>query len=453
MFAEHSPRVVFYCIQHHMHYFNGRVYTYSTGLRQHLYMNDPELVKELNVTNTLSLGKVSYVAEKLRPILGRGVITSNGPHWAYQRRIIAPEFFMNKVKGMVGLIVESTMPMLKRWEETMMVASEGMWSEIRVDEELREVSADVISRACFGTSFARGKEIFSKLRSLQKAVTRKGILFGLDGFSDMAVFGSKKSKELGKRVESLIWETVQRREKEHVHEKDLMQLILEGACGEAGDTTGNEISYKSFVVDNCKNIYFAGHETTAVAASWCLMLLALNPNWQNLIREEVFRTCENGIPDAESIAHLKTVTMVIQETLRLYPPAAFVSREALADTRLGSLVVPKGVCIWTLIPTLHRDPEIWGDDANEFRPERFQEGVSRACKHPHAFAPFGLGTRLCLGKNLGMVELKVLISLLVSRFSFTLSPSYRHSPVFRMLVEPQHGVLLRVSRPNPNLGS
>ncbi|KFK27760.1 hypothetical protein AALP_AA8G425600 [Arabis alpina] len=431
----------------------GRVYTYSTGMKQHLYMNHPEMVKELNLANTLNLGKVSYVTKRLKSILGRGVITSNGPHWAHQRRIIAPEFFLDKAKGMVGLMVESAMPMISKWEEMVKRGEGEMVCDIRVDEDLRAASADVISRACFGSSFSKGKEIFSKLRCLQKAITDHNILFSLNGFTDI-VFGTKKLAngkidELEKHVESLIWETVKEREKECEgdHKKDLMQLILEGAMSSCdGNLEDKSSSYKSFVVDNCKSIYFAGHETTAVAVSWCLMLLGLNPSWQTRIRDEVFRFCKNGIPDADSISNLKTVTMVIQETLRLYPPAAFVSREALADTKLGSLIVPKGVCIWTLIPTLHRDPEIWGADANEFKPERFSEGVSKACKYPQSFVPFGLGTRLCLGKNFGMMELKVLVSLIVSRFSFTLSPTYQHSPVFRMLVEPQHGVVIRVIR-------
>lgn len=132
--------------------------------------------------------------------------------------------------------------------------------------------------------------------------------------------------------------------------------------------------------------------------------------------------------------------MVIQEALRLYPPAAFVSREALGDTQIGNIFVPKGVCLWTLIPTLHRDPEIWGPDANEFKPERFAGGVSKACKLPQAYIPFGVGPRLCLGKNFAMAQLKVVLSLVVSKFSLSLSAKYRHSPTYRMIVEPEHGV-------------
>lgn len=138
--------------------------------------------------------------------------------------------------------------------------------------------------------------------------------------------------------------------------------------------------------------------------------------------------------------------MVIQEVMRLYPPAAFVSREALQDTQIGHIVVPKGVCLWTLIPTLHRDPDIWGRDANEFKPERFQNGVSGACKLPQVYIPFGLGPRLCLGRNFAMVQLKVVISLIISKFRFSLSPKYKHSPAYRMIVEPGQGVHILVER-------
>lgn len=140
------------------------------------------------------------------------------------------------------------------------------------------------------------------------------------------------------------------------------------------------------------------------------------------------------------------VTIVIHEVLRLYPPAAFVSREALEDTQVGNITVPKGVCLWTLIPTLHRDQNIWGPDANEFKPERFTNGVSKACKFPQAYIPFGLGPRLCLGRNFAMVQLKIVLCLVISKFTLSLSPTYRHCPAYRMIVEPGSGVHLLIRR-------
>ncbi|KAE9465087.1 hypothetical protein C3L33_02996, partial [Rhododendron williamsianum] len=431
----------------------GPVFTYSTGNKQHLYMNHPELVKEMSQSISLELGKPSYVTKRLEPMLGNGILRSNGQFWARQRKIVAPEFFMDKVKGMVGLMLVSAQPLLRKWEGCI-DAQGGLVAEIRVDEDLRCLSADVISRACFGSSYSKGKLIFSKLRLLQKTISIQSVLFGVPTFGSRFL-PTRKQKEMSnleREIESLIWEAVKEREQECLGapsaEKDLMQMILEGAIVNGTHSSGvsRDFSSKRFIVDNCKNIYFAGHEATAVAASWCLMLLALHPDWQARVREEAAQVCQGGLIDAESLSKMKTVTMVIQEALRLYPPAAFVSREALDETQIGHISVPKGVCTWTLIPTLHRDPDIWGSDANEFKPERFANGVSGACKIPQTYVPFGLGPRLCLGRNFAMVELKLVLALVVSKFTFSLSPKYRHSPVFRMIVEPGDGLHILIQR-------
>jgi cytochrome P450 len=138
--------------------------------------------------------------------------------------------------------------------------------------------------------------------------------------------------------------------------------------------------------------------------------------------------------------------MVINESLRLYPPVPVMSREALRDMKFGNINVPKGVTVWTLLVALHQDPDIWGPDANNFNPERFSNGVSGACKLPYVYMPFGVGPRTCLGQNFAMAELKILLALIVSRFSLSLSPKYKHSPVLRLVTEPEHGVNLLVKR-------
>ncbi|KAH0702385.1 hypothetical protein KY290_017675 [Solanum tuberosum] len=401
----------------------------------------------MNQSISLDLGKPSYVTKRLAPMLGNGILRSNGHIWAMQRKIVAPEFFMDKVKGMVSLMLQSAALLTMKWDERI-EAEGGKMAEISVGEDLRSLSADVISRACFGSSYFKGKNIFSKLRTLQKVISNTSILFGSPALGFLPSRQQKEIEILEKEIESLIWEAVKERERDqcletHSNEKDLLHSILEGAIN---DGNVGENSSRKFIVDNCKNIYFAGHESTAVAASWCLMLLALHPEWQSRIREEMAQICPDGVLDAESVSKMKMVTMVIQEVMRLYPPAAFVSREALEDTQIGHIVVPKGVCLWTLIPTLHRDPEIWGRDANEFKPERFENGVSGACKLPQVYIPFGLGPRLCLGRNFAMVQLKVVISLIISKFRFSLSPKYKHSPAYRMIVEPGQGVHILVER-------
>ncbi|KAI4383926.1 hypothetical protein MLD38_009707 [Melastoma candidum] len=385
----------------------GPVYMYSTGFRQHLYVTKPEFVKDMNQCADL-LGKPSYLTKRLSPMMGNSITRANGSLWAQQRKIVAPEFFADKVKGMVGPMVESAETLLCSWE-TRIDAGGGESVEIEVTEDLTVFSAEVLSRTSFGSSYVKGKEIYSKLKSLQHAISHQNFLFTNNFFSFLPSRKKREISSLEQEVGSLIWNTVEDRRRECLEKcshKDLLQLILEGSFS---DEMLDSESSKRLVIDNCKNIYFAGHESTALTASWCVMLLAQHPEWQSRIREEVARVCGSRHPDADSLARLRTVTIVIQEVLRLYPTAVFVSREALQDVRIGNLQVPKNTCLWTLIPTLHRDPDVWGQDANEFNPQRFVNGISKACKYPQAY-------------------------------TFSLSPRYRHSPAFRMLVVPEHGV-------------
>ncbi|WCJ34905.1 Cytochrome P450 714A2 [Euphorbia peplus] len=114
--------------------------------------------------------------------------------------------------------------------------------------------------------------------------------------------------------------------------------------------------------------------------------------------------------------------------------------------KFKNITVPKGVNVWTLVLPLHTDPEIWGEDSYKFKPERFENGISGACKYPYLYMPFGVGPRICLGQNLAMVELKMLIALVVTNFSFSLSPNYVHSPAQKLVMEPEHGLYLVLNK-------
>ncbi|KAF9595778.1 hypothetical protein IFM89_004180 [Coptis chinensis] len=358
-------------------------------------------------------GKPTYLLKERGPLLGKGIFTSNGTKWLHQRKVIAPQFYMGKVKGMINLMVDSTILLAKSWESR--IERGGGIAEIKVDVDLRNFSADIISKACFGSSYSKGKEIFKKLRALQEVMSKTGLLVGVPGLRYIPTKNNREIWKLEKEVALLILKVVRER-KEAEFEKDLLQMILEAA-------SNDEVSLDSiegFIVDNCKNIYFAGHETTATSASWILMLLASHSEWQRRVRDEL--------------------TMVIQEALRLYPPAPFVVREALQSTKLGTLNIPKGVNLSLPITALHQDPETWGPEARNFNPDRFSRGIGNACKFPQLYMPFGIGPRTCAGQNFAMVELKIVISLIVSKFSFSLSPSYRHCPAFNLVIEPKYGV-------------
>ncbi|XP_004307254.1 PREDICTED: cytochrome P450 734A1-like isoform 2 [Fragaria vesca subsp. vesca] len=376
----------------------GPTFMYALAHMQQLCITDVELLKELGLCTSLILGTPSITSKILGPLLGKGLLSSNGLMWAHQRKTIAPELYHAKVKGMMDLIVESTTSMLKTWESE--IQTQGGTAEIRVDENLRKISGDIIARACFQSNYSEGKEIFSRLRTLQKILS-KGIM-GVEGLIRwLPTNENREIWRLEKEIESMILKVVKQRS-EVSHEKDLLQMILQGA-----ETLGeNGLSHKKFIIDNCKTIFIAAYETTAVAASWSLMLLAVHADWQARVRAEVLEICGDKPLHADMLPSMKVLTMVIQEVLRLYSPVFFLAREVFETITLKNVVIPKGVVLQIPIPFLHQDPDIWGPDAHKFNPERFANGVLKACNSPQAYMPFGLGPRICVGQHLAMTELK-----------------------------------------------
>ncbi|KAL4600212.1 hypothetical protein ACB092_11G182000 [Castanea dentata] len=418
----------------------GPIFLYSSGNIQLLCITDPEMVKEISLCTSLSLGKPSYLSKDRGPLLGQGILSSNGAIWAHQRKIIAPELYIDKVKGMVNLMVDSTTSMLRSWESR--IENEGGIADIKIKEHLRSLSADIISRACFGSNYSQGEEIFLKLNTLQGIMSKGNV--GVPGYRFLPSKNNRAMWKLEEEINSMILKVVKQRT-EASYEKDLLQMVLEGAKS-YNDYYGpsTDSSRDKFIVDNCKNIYFAGHETTAITATWSLMLLAAHPEWQARARAEVLEICGDSPPDANMLRNMKTLTMVIQETLRLYPPAAFVIRAALEDITFKDIMISKGMNIQIPVPILQQQCDLWGSDAHKFNPERFAHGVVGACKTPQAYMPFGVGPHVCAGQHFAMTELKVILTLILSKFCFSLSPGYVHSPAFRLVIVPEHGVTLLV---------
>ncbi|XP_051180821.1 cytochrome P450 714B3 [Lolium perenne] len=411
---------------------HGPVFTYSMGNVVFLHVSRPDVVRDINLCVSLDLGKSSYLKATHEPLFGRGILKSNGEAWAHQRKIIAPEFFLDKVKGMMDLMVDSAQTLLESWEER--VDKNGGTVDIKIDDDIRAYSADVISRTCFGSSYIKGKKIFLKLRELQKAVSRPNALAEMTGLRFFPTKKNRKAWELHKQVHELILEIV----KESGEDKNLLRAILHSASSSKVGLGEAE----NFIVDNCKSIYFAGYESTAVTAAWCLMLLGLHPEWQDRVREEVMEVCGGRPVDSQSLQKMKNLTMVIQETLRLYPAGAFVSRMALQELNLGGVHIPKGVNIYIPVSTMHLDTKLWGIDAKEFNPARFSDARPQL----HSYLPFGAGARTCLGQGFATAELKILISLIISKFALKLSPRYEHSPTLKLIVEPEFGVDLTLTK-------
>ncbi|CAI9107198.1 OLC1v1006502C2 [Oldenlandia corymbosa var. corymbosa] len=282
----------------------GEVFMFSLGNTQILSVTQPDMVKEITTCTSLDLGKPTYQAKERGSLLGQGILTSNGAVWAHQRKILAPELYMEKVKGMITLVQESTMTMINTWKNIIDEAGVSGVADIEIDPQMRSFSGDVISRACFGSSYAKGEEIFLKLRALQEASSRRVLATGIPGMRHLPTQNNRETWALEKEVKNLILQVVKERTSQAGGcEKDLLQMVIEGA--KKSDFSKDEMD--RFIVDNCKNIYLAGYETTAVSAAWCLMLLAANPEWQERIRSEVVDICKGQIPDSDMIRKMKQV--------------------------------------------------------------------------------------------------------------------------------------------------
>ncbi|KAL6978964.1 hypothetical protein U1Q18_020632 [Sarracenia purpurea var. burkii] len=259
----------------------GQVFMFSLGSTQILHVNQVDMVREITTCTSLDLGKPSYQQKERGALLGQGILTSNGTVWAHQRKIIAPELYMEKVKGMISLITESANTMVESWKERIETA--GGVAEIKIDQDMRSFSGDVISRACFGSNFSKGEEIFKSLRSLQKAASKKVLSAGIPGMRQLPTKHNRETWALEKEVRTLILQVVKERT-EAGYEKDLLQMLLEAA---KNSDQMSQAAIDRFIVDNCKNIYLAGYETITVSATWYLILLAANPLCEDRARTEV----------------------------------------------------------------------------------------------------------------------------------------------------------------------
>ncbi|KAF8656553.1 hypothetical protein HU200_060612 [Digitaria exilis] len=435
----------------------GPMFTYTIGNMVFLHASRADVVRDLGLcVSPLDLGKSSYMKVTHRPLFGDGILKSSGDAWAYQRRLIAPEFFPDKVRAMVDLMVASAAALVDSWEARIILGCDNGGDdglELKVDDDLRAYSADVISKTCFGSSYVRGKEIFALIRGLQKTVSKPNLMAEMTGLTFLPTRTNRAAWRLNRQVRKLVLDVVRETSAGDDDDDDrtnLLSAMLRSAA--ASSAGGDRAAAEDLIVDNCKNIYFAGYETTAVTAAWCMMLLALHPEWQARVRHEARRAFAAAAPpDFTSLHKMKELAMVIQETLRLYPAGSVVSRQALRGVTLGGVHVPAGVNIYVPVSTVHLDPELWGPDAGEFRPERFAAGGK--APPPHAYLPFGAGARTCLGQTFAMAELKVLLALVVSRFELTLSPAYVHSPALRLIVEPEHGVRLVLRRASSSPGA
>ncbi|KAL6529780.1 hypothetical protein OROGR_015403 [Orobanche gracilis] len=416
------------------------------GPSPRLNICDPELVKEI-----LSRADVYHkpLPDPIGQSIAGGLLYLEDKKWARHRKIISPAFHMDKLKIMVPAIRLSCAKMIENWEA--LFSSSQRSKEIDVWPHLENLSGDVISRVAFGSNHEEGSRIFELQKEKVKLALEMMKFMFIPGWSYVPTKANKSMTAFSKEIDFLLRGIINQREKAmksgEIVSNDLLSTLLESNFNEIHENKNKRNAGLSIeeVIHECRLFYFAGSETTSLLLVWTMVMLSKHQEWQARAREEVSQVLSNGEPTFDSLSRLKImhpnaraveVTMILNEVLRLYPPAPLLARTPTKAVKLGNITLPVGVDMSLLIGLVHNDPKIWGEDVHEFKPERF------STKGQFSFIPFSSGPRKCIGQHFAMVEAKLVVAMILKSFSLELSSSYLHAPFSVISLQPQHGVTL-----------
>lgn len=385
------------------------------GGRKELYVSGYEYVKDACDEKRFDK-RVWAPLQNVRPFAGDGLFTSatHEPNWKKAHNILLSSFSQRAMQGYHAKMVDIAMQLIQKWarlnpEET-----------VDVPADMTRLTLDTIGLCGFNyrfNSFYREDNhpfIDSMVRALDEGMNQLHRL----GIQDL--FMLKKKRQFQEDVQSmfsLVDELIQDRKKHGGDEGDLLAHMLEGVDPDTGEGLDQEnIRYQMIT------FLIAGHETTSGLLSFAIYFLMKNPDKLQKAVSEVDRILKDPVPSYNQVRELKYVRMVLNESLRLWPTAPAFSLFAKEDTRIGGNVpITKGDSVTVLIPGLHRDTRVWGDDVETFRPERFED----PSKVPHdAYKPFGNGQRACIGQQFALQEATLVLGLVLKYFDLIENPPY-----------------------------
>ncbi|GJN33220.1 hypothetical protein PR202_gb21793 [Eleusine coracana subsp. coracana] len=445
----------------------GRVFVYWFGATPDVCVADLGVAKQVLADRTGLFPKHRINANLMR-LLGEGLVMANGDDWQRHKRVVHPAFNIDKLKMMTATMADCALAMVSAWEARL-EAEQGKGNgkreevEIELSAQFEELTADVISHTAFGSSYREGKQVFEALKELQFITFSTLFDVQIPMFRYVPTRKNRRVWRLDREVRATLMRIIDTRlaaKDKEGYGNDLLGLMLE-ACLSAPERDGDRrqlLLSMDEIVDECKTFFFAGQETTSHLLTWAMFLLSTHPDWQDKLRDEVVRECGGRrVPTHDMLNKLKManvcsssimscvsepqMNLFLLETLRLYSPVPLIRRWTRSPVRLGDITVPEDTLVTIPIATIHRDREVWGDDAGEFRPERFDGGG----KSLSALLAFSMGPRACIGQNFAMVETKVTVAAILQRFRLALPPEYVHAPTDVITLRPKYGLPMIIS--------
>jgi cytochrome P450 len=398
--------------------------------RAYITLFDLGAIEQVLVTQHAAFGKDRFTAD-LQRVLGQGLLTSEGDDWRRHRKLMAPSFQRGEISAYASVMVERARAF---------TAAQRRGAVIDIHSAMMHLTLDILVRALFGTRVSRAAEVERLLEALTRDYRPPAIAWRLVLPEWLPVPSRRRLRRVRGELDAILLDLLAERSARaapRVSSGEPQDLL--GRLMAERDTQGSlsEASLR----DEAMTLFLAGHETTALSLTYALRLLALHPEELALLRAEISEVLGDRAASYSDLARLPRARAVIDETLRLYPPAWAIGRQPYEDTTVAGLVVPKGtqviVCPWVL----HRDARFFSEPGR-FWPARW---LSAPPPPRYSYLPFGAGPRVCIGSHFALAEAAlVLVTLLQSaRFELAPQPELRLMP--SVTLRPRGPVLMRIS--------
>lgn len=345
--------------------------------------------------------------DRLRLLMGHGLVTSEGELWRQQRCLIQPTFTPKAVLAFHNMMVHTTQKLLERWQPC-------VGQTIHLDEEMMRLTMGIIGEAMF--SMDLNEQAIEVGRAF-------GVTFQYIGEGTSKPFvpplyvptpGNVRFKRALETINNFIDERIAYG-RTHPTDQNILTMLLQ-----ARDEDTNASMDEQQLRDEVITLFFAGFETTARTLTWAFYLLSQHPDKREKLQAEVDAVLGNRQPTVEDLYRLTYTRMVADETLRLYPPTGFVARQAKEDDQLGDFHVPAGTVLMISPHVTHRLPELW-PEPERFEPERFEPGKLTDL-HKCAYVPFVTGPRVCIGNNFALLEIVIALAMVSQVYQLDMPP-------------------------------
>jgi cytochrome P450 len=410
----------------------GEIVHLPLGSKSSYLLSHPQYIKHVLQDNYRNY-RQSPRTKKFKAVLGDGLLTSEGNHWLQQRRLIQPAFHHRRLSTTASTVTDTVAAMLERWKS---VAVQDKMLEMT--QEMTRLTREVIVKTMFGTKLEEQKDLFVHQALLDVSEYLNHRMW--DFMNIPQWFTLLKHRHFQKALHTLdqiIYDIIGQRQHSGEDAGDLLSILLQACDAE----TGRPMTDKQ-LRDEVMTIFRSGHETLASALTWTWYLLSQNPEIENKLHAELDRVLNGRLPTFQDLPNLTYTGRVIEEVLRLYPPAWMISRTAIEDDEIGGYHIPANSMILISSYVMHRHPDFW-ETPTAFDPEHFTP--SQTNNRPrYAYLPFGGGARICIGKDFAMMEAKLIVATVAQHYKPRPATNYKAKPHVLVILRPQHDLPMKL---------